>query len=739
MVASSRMGKPKIMEAGNKASGAFGQAARESDTWGNVLGELSEMFRQFQAEAGKPALKALTPVIKKITEAGYELIEDIDWKKFGETVEDIVDGAIEYGPTIIRLIAAIASGIAAFKVAKKVSDFLKLSKAFLGIGSAAKNAAADVQVSGAAAAASPWVMVASLIGAAVGNILASSVSLETVESRCDKVTEKLEGMRDSMEESFSDAKSSADGAYASVERYVLELQELEAAGVDAADSQKKYRDCVDQLNELMPELNLEIDENTGLLKQNTSEILANAKALRDRSLKAAYQEKLADSIELTSEATVELTAAQRDLNNVQERNARILKALEDPQASRKQAEEDLIAIEKQLAEQEGLTLRQRDELTIQAAALREELDFLELSGFKQATMLAGLIKEEEDLNKTIESTMEAITDASVEVAKSQIALDDYAASAQNAAIANSELTDAQLAVQTQVENLIAEYDAAKSAALDSVNSQIGLFDDLSGKSEWSAKKIIKNWQSQATAFTAYEENLAKAVDMGLDEALVQQLSDGSVESMQILNALVNDAGFSIDDLNKEFSKVSIARDKMASTMALVQTDTQTKWLTISANSKQAGLDIATGSASGVKENSWKFVREMSNMALDGQNAFKKFFKINSPSRWMADRSDDIIDGGVNRLKENSKRYADSFAGMAQQAQKSFLQEKLDVAVNYPDMVSAATVNNTRRVTNMGGFSIQIYQQPGESAEDLAYRVMDILQTEVSAKEAVFGA
>lgn len=728
-----------MVEAGNKASGAFGQAARESDTWGNVLGELSEMFRQFQAEAGKPALKALTPVIKKITKAGYELIEDIDWDAFGETVEDIVDGAIEYGPKIIRLIATIAAGVAAFKVAKKVSDFVKLSKAFLGIGAAAKQAATTVQTSGAAAAASPWGLVAALIGAAVGNILASSVSLETVQTRCDKVTEKLDGMRDSMEESFSESKSSADSAYTSVERYVLELQELETAGLQTAESQAKYRDIVAQLNELMPDLNLEIDENTGLLKQNTSEILKNAEALRDKAMQDAYQERLTDSVELHAEATVELAAAQRDLNKLQEKGIQIAKDMKDPQAARKQIEKDLLEIENKLAKQEGLSLKQRDELTIQAAELQERLDFLNLSSLDQYNMLVKLKKEEDDLNKTIESTSEEVSNSTVEIAENQIALDDYTLSVQNAAIANSGLTTAQLSVKTQVEGLVAEYDAAKLAALESINTQIGLFDDLSGKSEWSKEQIVKNWQSQVTAFTAYEENLAKAVDMGLDQALVQQLSDGSVESMQILAALVTDTGLGVDDLNKEFGKVSTARDKMAGTMALMQTDAKTKWNTITADAKQAGMDVATGSAAGVRNNAWKFVQEMSNMALSGQNAFKNYFKIKSPSRWMADRSEDIIDGGVNSLKANSKRYAESFVSMADMAQRSFLQEKLDVAVSYPNMVSAATVNNTRRVTNMGGFSIHIYQQPGESAEDLAYRVMDIIQTEVSAKEAVFSA
>ena len=290
-----------------------------------------------------------------------------------------------------------------------------------------------------------------------------------------------------------------------------------------------------------------------------------------------------------------------------------------------------------------------------------------------------------------------------------------------------------------MDGLVAEYDAAKLAALDSINTQIGLFDNLAGKNEWTKKKIVENWRSQVTAFDEYSKNLEKAVDMGLDAALVQQLSDGSVESMQILSALVTDTGLGVDDLNNEFGKVKTSRDNMASTMGLIHIEAKSKWDSITADAKQAGMDIATGAAAGVRNNAWKFVQEMSKMAQAGQGAITYPYKINSPSRWMADRSEDIVDGGVNGLKANSKRYAESFGSMAQLAQKSFLQEKLDVAVSYPNMVSAATVNNTRRVTNMGGFSIQIYQQPGESAEDLAYRVMDILQTEVSAKEAVFSA
>lgn len=41
-----------MVEAGNKASGALGQAARESDSWENATGELKEAQRQLQAVLG---------------------------------------------------------------------------------------------------------------------------------------------------------------------------------------------------------------------------------------------------------------------------------------------------------------------------------------------------------------------------------------------------------------------------------------------------------------------------------------------------------------------------------------------------------------------------------------------------------------------------------------------------------------------------------------------------------------
>lgn len=49
-----------------KDSGAVGQAARESESYANVVGNLKEQWRQFLAQAGGPILEALIPILQSL-------------------------------------------------------------------------------------------------------------------------------------------------------------------------------------------------------------------------------------------------------------------------------------------------------------------------------------------------------------------------------------------------------------------------------------------------------------------------------------------------------------------------------------------------------------------------------------------------------------------------------------------------------------------------------------------------
>lgn len=79
-----------MVEDGNKLSGALGQAAREGESYENVLGNLKESWNLFMVEVGKPilpivvkAMQLLTSVIGKATEALPKMVEWIQtlWDK----------------------------------------------------------------------------------------------------------------------------------------------------------------------------------------------------------------------------------------------------------------------------------------------------------------------------------------------------------------------------------------------------------------------------------------------------------------------------------------------------------------------------------------------------------------------------------------------------------------------------------------------------------------------------------
>ncbi|MCI8387501.1 MAG: hypothetical protein HFE63_03425 [Clostridiales bacterium] len=65
----------EMVKDANRLSGALGQAARESEGWENVLGNLKEAWRQLLAVVGQPVLKLALPVVKSMTSALQRMTE----------------------------------------------------------------------------------------------------------------------------------------------------------------------------------------------------------------------------------------------------------------------------------------------------------------------------------------------------------------------------------------------------------------------------------------------------------------------------------------------------------------------------------------------------------------------------------------------------------------------------------------------------------------------------------------
>lgn len=119
-----------MIEDANEASGAIGQAARESDTWTNQLGNLQQALKDLQAAAGstflKPAvqvLKTLTALVQKATTAFQYLTREGGFlAKETERFHALVK---RLQPAIDRMTQTLRNGLnKGVQMAKNVTDKL---------------------------------------------------------------------------------------------------------------------------------------------------------------------------------------------------------------------------------------------------------------------------------------------------------------------------------------------------------------------------------------------------------------------------------------------------------------------------------------------------------------------------------------------------------------------------------------------------------------------------------------
>ena len=591
-----------MVEAGNKASGALGQAAREADSWANVTGELAESWRQFLASLGGPIMEGLIPIMQGINEQLNA------W-------------------ATPRPIHELNDGIDAFR-------------------------------------------------------------------------EGIQGASDALATSNADIAAQAELA----QRYVDRLRALEGAGLDTAESQREYAQTVELLNSVMPDLNLSINQNTGRLEQNTWAIEDNIRSLRAQ---AEQQAKIAYYQDIMSEYG----------DVIKERNA---------------AERELVRL-------------QTEEIGLAERLAEAEAEWEAAGRVKSGDAYNRYLMADADYRINInhqEELKESLSELNAELEENGALLDEAAANTSELTDATGGAAAATDGLSTAVSESAKAYQDLKAEAKKSIDSQIGLFDELADESKWSAEKIIENWGKQQEAFANYEDNLKKAVDMGLDEALVAQLSDGSERSMMILDEFLNGTSLTIDEINAAFGGLSEAKDSLSGTMAEMEAIANGTYADMEEAAREAGYNTMDGLIDAIYDRTPRLERAMENAARKAPAAFNRTIEIHSPSRVMARSGRYTIAGVVQGVELETPKLERAMSEAARSANSAYLQEQLDYVAQYPAMVAGApgygggTTANTRNVA-YGGISININTQPGQDAQSIADAVIQELTVRLGQEEAAF--
>ena len=110
----------------------------------------------------------------------------------------------------------------------------------------------------------------------------------------------------------------------------------------------------------------------------------------------------------------------------------------------------------------------------------------------------------------------------------------------------------------------------------------------------NTNNIYKNLESQAQFLDDYIANLQKAREMGLSDALLAELSDGSVESAEYLDAIVNDkTGKTAEEIDAKYQEIQEKKAALSQDLAEQQLTVDQTYQALAEKAKEAiaALDL----------------------------------------------------------------------------------------------------------------------------------------------------
>lgn len=627
----------------------------------------------------------LTPAVGNLAETGTKLLTGI---------ADGIDKSNLLVPIITSVataIAVLAAGITAYTVVTKL-------------------AAAAMALFTAVLDTNPIFLAITAIAALAAGIgvLVATLKDDATPS-VKELTEAASALPDAFDAanaSYKESETRVLATTAAAEKYIDRLRDLEAQGVSTNAAQSEYQQIVDKLRYLLPDVNIELDEQTGLLVGGANALYEQVDAWKAVALQQALTTKYEAQIKAWGDAYVEVEQNRVKLNQAEADAAVIESRIADIQ------KEMAANQQKHNAVMEDSTLS-ASEATQAHQALFEEYAGLSMELTDLNKQLKSNSKEQDNLNEAIKTGEETASGYEQQVDEAQAALDAFMNSANSAADGANGLSDAMgnqsgaaQSIRDQITQLAQDYKDAYDAAYESINGQIGLFDTFAAEvsdDTNTVEKMMERWAEQTANLAAYTENLKKAAQYGLDDGLVQSLSDGSTESAGYLATIIseieklggttegmsNEASVFVDEFNAAFNRTNEAKESFAETVAAIQTNLddaiaqmqesaanidfsgfnealESSFANVGVNFQEIGLNAGAGLSQGLADSSGDVAGAAAGVADDATNAAKSALGVHSPSTVWRGIGENADLGLAQGIRSNTQKVISEVKTLARQ-------------------------------------------------------------------------
>lgn len=683
------LGATVVTQMASITEGTYGAANAMENLRENRLDDLSEasehLDRNMQLLAAT-AGDAVVPALADVKNAGADaLAVATDW--------------LAQNPQIMQMITALVAGFAILTAG------VTAYTAAVGAAEVATAALSKMMEK------NPYALVATVVLSLVAAIGTYVLTAGSASDKTRELDKNLKEIKSTHEKNIGTINATAEAA----QGYIDKLEALESQSSMTEVEQFEYKQTVDELNALLPDLNAKIDEQTGLLIGGTEALRANTEAWKENTVAQEIKDRYQEVLDGQAEATVNLTEKKLALRDAETELNDLYAEMQEVSRQMQEAEEDSeLTLEQKMDTIQGL----QDRMVMLNDSYNQASD--EVARQREA------VEEAQGVLDNYAEEIEHVNDVQEELLGTS---GDAVASAQN--------------VSDAVESVSLAYKAAKEAAEDSINNQIGKWDEMDYESKASLDNLKANLDSQVAYLQDYNANLEALSNRGIEgvDLLVQALSDGSAESAAILRSLANANDDEIEAIVASMGKVEEGKEIFANTVAqfaptvqkamddaVKAADVYDKMFPNGQNSMQGAIDGAESKRTEV----WNKFYEMGVLS---DSAYKAGLDEHSPSKKTFQAGVWAMQGAILGAESMRNPIAGAFLGLGLYAANKFA-EKCKIELDPDETAAQAEAQMQAYVEEIEEQTEHAKKVMEWAGEDIQKALVDHGYSEDMAKEFV---
>lgn len=300
--------------------------------WDSLSKNEQSYFMQQQAGARQSqnvaALLSNFNSVQKATELAYnssgsaaaenaKVLEGLEAKTadLKATWQDFANKTID--SELVKSLLNLANGalkILNTGVGRTITRFTLLSGVFVGLGGVIAQvvpaiiaAFKGIKISAVGATAAMQGFKASIpvVGVVLAALSTIIIGITSALKNQNAAIEELQQSIDSANDAYDDAVATANANEMQAQSLIGTIETLNKVIKLSDEQQYIYKEAVNKLNELYPDLNLNIDKHTGKIKEDTGAIRDRIAAMKEEALYVALQEKRTATYKTIADAQVE--------------------------------------------------------------------------------------------------------------------------------------------------------------------------------------------------------------------------------------------------------------------------------------------------------------------------------------------------------------------------------------------------------------------------------------------------